>query len=312
VRYRSRVLTGLCVGLLALGCGRNPAEPNRSSPGELKPNFLVVPGNIVVVPSDTDLLIGQCTSYSAVTGGWDQRPIIRWSSSNPRVASVTATISTGTFANVCGLSDGYTTISALADGGSQGNATSEGILVQVGQPVRSVLIQPSPISVKAGATVQLSAVAVDQYGGRATRPATWASLNPAIATVSATGLVTGKALGQTTISARINGITGTAPVTVGLSSLFISGPGQITTGGKYTWTAVVSPSGTYTYRWFVIMYGNGITQTFSSNPLTLTVLSSTGSLSLRVTVSANGVALGTATQVVRNSIPGACTGRICP
>jgi hypothetical protein len=82
-----------------------------------------------------------------------------------------------------------------------------------GQPkqVKSIAVSPSSASVAIGATVQLTATASPP--GSATSFA-WSSLNNAVATVSASGLVTGVAAGTASIQATAGGKTGTSTVTV--------------------------------------------------------------------------------------------------
>ena len=86
-------------------------------------------------------------------------------------------------------------------------------LAKGGQPnkVKSISVSPSSATVAIGATVQLSATATPP--GSATS-FTWASSNSAVATVSATGLVTGVASGSATISASAGGKSGTSTITV--------------------------------------------------------------------------------------------------
>src|SRR2546422_254097 len=73
---------------------------------------------------------------------------------------------------------------------------------------------PTP-TVGVGGTVQLTATTKDANGNvLAGRVVTWASSNTAVATVSPTGLVTGVAEGQSTITATSEGQSGTAALTV--------------------------------------------------------------------------------------------------
>jgi hypothetical protein len=66
-----------------------------------------------------------------------------------------------------------------------------------------------------GSTQQLNAVVRDANGNVLTRPITWVSDNPGVASVNAnTGLVTGVKVGSTTIRSTSEGITGTTQVTV--------------------------------------------------------------------------------------------------
>ncbi|HVH68406.1 MAG TPA: Ig-like domain-containing protein, partial [Gemmatimonadales bacterium] len=82
-------------------------------------------------------------------------------------------------------------------------------------PVASVVLSPATASVGVGATVQLTATPKDQSGNSLSgRTITWASSAPALASVSATGLVTGLAAGTVTITATSEGQTGSATVTV--------------------------------------------------------------------------------------------------
>src|SRR5439155_23718573 len=79
--------------------------------------------------------------------------------------------------------------------------------------VASVTVTPAPARVGLGQTVQLTATLKDANGNVLTgRVVTWASDNPAVATVSSTGLVTGVAQGQATITATSETKSGTAAV----------------------------------------------------------------------------------------------------
>ena len=84
-------------------------------------------------------------------------------------------------------------------------------------PVASVMVTPATSVVLLGTTVQLSAATLDAAGNLLTdRTVSWASSDPTIATVSATGLVTGAAVGgPIIITATSEGQSGQASVTVG-------------------------------------------------------------------------------------------------
>src|SRR5712691_926088 len=84
-------------------------------------------------------------------------------------------------------------------------------------PVASVRVTPATSLVVLGTTVQLSAATLDAAGNPLTdRLVSWASSDPTIATVSATGLVTGAAVGgPIIITATSEGQSGQASVTVG-------------------------------------------------------------------------------------------------
>src|SRR5205085_1681139 len=81
--------------------------------------------------------------------------------------------------------------------------------------VASVDVSPATASLTPGQTIQLTATPKDPAGNPLSgRAVTWASSDTGIARVSATGLVTAKALGSATITATSEGKSGTAAVTV--------------------------------------------------------------------------------------------------
>src|SRR2546426_404509 len=81
--------------------------------------------------------------------------------------------------------------------------------------VASVTVTPTAATVVVAGTVQLTATTKDANGSVLTgRVVTWASGNTGVATVSSTGLVTGVAQGQATITAASEGQHGTAAITV--------------------------------------------------------------------------------------------------
>jgi uncharacterized protein YjdB len=83
-----------------------------------------------------------------------------------------------------------------------------------GQTAASVTVAPASPTIVAGTTVQLTATVKAADGSTITRPVTWSTSAPAVATVSATGLVTGVAQGTATITATSDGRAGTATVSV--------------------------------------------------------------------------------------------------
>jgi pimeloyl-ACP methyl ester carboxylesterase len=152
-------------------------------------------------------------------------------------------------------------------------------------PVNSVAVLPSPASVVVTKSTQLSARAYDVLGSPVSgRPTTWSSANSAIATVGNTGVVTGVKAGTTTVSATIDGYSGSSTVTVtsappGIGSLSISGPGSVRGGQNCTWNVSVSGGvAPYTYQWT----RNG--SPAGDGTASLTMLTPTTSFTLGVTV----------------------------
>src|SRR5262245_20764745 len=83
--------------------------------------------------------------------------------------------------------------------------------------VESVTVSSTATSLTPGQTLQLSATARYTTGAtdEVTTAASWSSMNPAAATVSASGLVTGVAAGSAEIRATYQNRTGSLVVQVG-------------------------------------------------------------------------------------------------
>src|SRR6266702_1885484 len=82
-------------------------------------------------------------------------------------------------------------------------------------PVASVTVSPASESLEAGARIHLAGVTKDSVGNLLTgRTVSWTTSNSAVATVSASGLVTGVAAGSGTITATSESQSGTAAITV--------------------------------------------------------------------------------------------------
>lgn len=175
--------------------------------------------SVVVTPTASQIEIGRTTTLTAVVK--DQRDsvmsgkTVTWSSNNTSVATVAANVITA----------GATTavVTAVTKGTANITATVEGKTVTV--PV--FVVDPTVATVTVTATVPptffvgqtLQATAVARDGGNNTLTSfatTWTSSAPAVATVSASGLITAVTAGTTTITATSGGRSGTLNVTVSL------------------------------------------------------------------------------------------------
>jgi hypothetical protein len=161
-----------------------------------------------VSPASANIAVGGTRQLSAVTkdsaGNTLTGRVVTWASSNAAVATVSAA------GLVRGVTAGSVTITATSEGKS-GTAAITVLVV----PVASVTVTPASASIAVGATKQLSAVPKDSAGNTLTgRVVTWASSNSAVATVNATGLVTGVTAGSATITATSEGKSGTAAISV--------------------------------------------------------------------------------------------------
>jgi outer membrane protein OmpA-like peptidoglycan-associated protein len=148
------------------------------------------------------------TQFSAIAHDQKGRPmagkVFSWRSSNPAVATVSNT------GLVTATGDGSATISAVAEGVT-GSAN-----VMVSRTAAAVAVAPTSVNLTAlGATQPLTASARDQGNSPLTGVSyTWTSSNPAVATVSPSGLVTAAGNGTANITLASAGRTATASVTV--------------------------------------------------------------------------------------------------
>ena len=132
---------------------------------------------------------------------------VTWTSSNPTVATVAAT------GNVTAVGSGSVTIQASVEGRTASANIS--VASPPPAPVATVVVTLANGALNVGQTTQASAVLKDASGNTLTgRTITWSSLSDAVASVSASGLVTAKGAGTVAIMAQSEGKSGTASLTV--------------------------------------------------------------------------------------------------
>ncbi|HVN92112.1 MAG TPA: Ig-like domain-containing protein [Terracidiphilus sp.] len=131
-----------------------------------------------------------------------------WASSNPAVATINSS------GLATGASPGSATISATLSG-KMGSA----VLTVVSSTPKSIAVTPANPSFANGSTQQFTATATYGDGSTAnvTSSVTWSSSNTAVATISSSGLATGQGSGTSTISAKMDGVTGSTTATVTVS-----------------------------------------------------------------------------------------------
>jgi uncharacterized protein YjdB len=144
---------------------------------------------------------------------------LEWRSSNDAVATISSS------GLLTAISPGTVTVTVSAPGGGPGGTTptaSVQVTVLI-EPVVTAVIVPSSASVQVGQTVPLTVNLFNSAGdplSAAGRTITWSSSAMAVATISASGGVTGVAVGTATITARVTttgqagAVQGTAQVTV--------------------------------------------------------------------------------------------------
>lgn len=163
---------------------------------------------VTVTPPTLALQIGRSQALSAtlkdVPGNAIAGATFTWTSSAPGVASVSA------LGVVSTLTPGSATITAT----SQGKSGVCLVTVSPG-PVAAVTLQATQTAFYAADTVTLVAVSSDSAGNRVPGVViTWSTSAPAVATISATGLLTAIAKGSATITATVNARSATVTIRV--------------------------------------------------------------------------------------------------
>lgn len=204
---------------------------------------------------------------------------VTWTSDNLGVATVSGA------GLVTGLVPGTATITATSEGKS--GVAKITVSPPPPAPVASVAVAPPATTVTVGQTATLVASIKDAAGNALSgRTLTWSSNNVAVATVSASGVVTAAAPGTATITATSEGVSGAATVTVipvppaPVASITVTPPSAtLTVEQTVTLTATVKDASGNTLTGRVISW-------ISSNAAVATV-SKTGVVT--------GVGVGTAT-----------------
>src|SRR5438094_139790 len=229
-RYKAGPDTGK-VKVIARGQGNNLAD-TATVAVTLPPvaSVSVSPASATVLPTQTVQLTATTldSTGTVLTGR-----TVTWSSSSTGVATVNGS------GLVTGVAVGSTTVTAA----SEGRSASSSVTVTT-VPVASVTVTPASGSLYVGQTVQLTATPKDSAGNPlAGRVVTWSSDNTTIATVSTSGLVTGKGAGSASVA------TGS---TVQLTASPKDSAGNTLSGRSITWSssattvASVSSSGLVT------------------------------------------------------------------
>jgi alpha-tubulin suppressor-like RCC1 family protein len=183
----------------------------------------VLPQSAVVTASDTVIL----TATVRDTDGRLLQRAVTWSSSNATVATVAPVASDNTTAGVVtGVNPGTATITARS-GPASGTAS---VTVSTFTPAATLKVAPGVTDLLLGDTLPLSATARDAADRLILRRPVWTSDNPAVATVDATGVVKGVAVGSAVVVAALDGMSDTARITVTAALSFTA----IATGGAHT------------------------------------------------------------------------------
>src|SRR5437867_9458777 len=168
--------------------------------------------SVTVTPAAPSVLVGQTVQLTATPKDANGNPLsgrtVTWSSGNLSVATVNGS------GLVRGVTAGSATITATCEG------QSGTVSATVTSPsVASVTVSPAAANLGIGTTLLLTATLKDSVGNVLTgRTVAWTSNASGVATVDASGLVTGVTAGAATITATSGAKSGTAAVTVTASS----------------------------------------------------------------------------------------------
>jgi uncharacterized protein YjdB len=181
---------------------------------------------VSVTPSSASLQVGATVQLSATTRDSNNNVltgrVIGWSSGNSAIATVSSS------GLVTAKGAGSVSIAAASEG-QTGSATIT-VSAPAPVPVATVSVSPATPSLQVGDTLRLSATTRDVSNNVLTgRVVSWTSSNPAVATVSTSGLATALAAGTVQINA-------TSELKIGIATLTISAaPPPPPPGSGPTW-----------------------------------------------------------------------------
>lgn len=285
---RIAVWSLLCGIVATLSCD-SPLSPDGPTVDRIEVN----PISLTIVVGETGPVTARVIDGDGKT---DASRRVFWTTQNAAIATVSQT------GVVSGVATGATQIAAS----SGGKSTLVPVTVNA-RPVSQVRLSPTTATVQAGATTALVANPVDATGTTVPgRTISWNTSAPAIATVTSQGVVAGIAPGTATISATVDGVAGTAVVTVTavpvatvtitptsgslvvgqtlqLSAATASATGQTLTGRVVTWTSSASSVASVS--------STGLVSAVAAGTATITATSEGRTATVQITVSAIPVAL---------------------
>ncbi|HEX9565569.1 MAG TPA: Ig-like domain-containing protein, partial [Gemmatimonadaceae bacterium] len=167
----------------------------------------VAPPTVTLTPPDQTQLtaVPRDSAGNVIAGTTLGGRAALWSSADPAIATVNGS------GLVTAVASGATSVSATL-----GGATDQSAITVMAVPIASIIVAPSPQTLLAGETQQLTATALDSDGNPLIgRVLAWSSADLAVATVNQSGLVTGvSAGGPIIVSASAEGKSGSAQITV--------------------------------------------------------------------------------------------------
>jgi len=288
---RPFLITVCVVALAALGCELPTRAPNDPT------------AQIFVLPQSVALLPNQSVTFMAVgltSRGDTSQDGVTWHATGGSMGSESNSAGRHYVLYQANSTPGQYTIAAQAQDGPADTAT----ITVTTASVASVVLSPSHSTVSIGSTVQLAATLRDSAGNLLNgRPVTWVSDSTAVATVSASGLVSGLAAGHATITATSGTASAAATVTVTapapVASVTVSPPTpSIGVGNTVQLTATLKDSAGNTLTGRPVTWSSGATGFATVNSSGLVSGIAAGSAVITAT---SGSASGSATVTVTAS-----------
>jgi trimeric autotransporter adhesin len=159
----------------------------------------------------------QFTATGTMTDGSTQNvtALVSWTSSNPSAVSINVN---GALGLAMGKTPGTSTITATAPGTS---VSSSAVLTVTSATLTSLNVTPVSAAIPLGTVQQFTATGTfsDDTAQDITGSVGWSSSPTSVATITVSGLATGKNLGTVTITATFGAITGSVTATVDAKNL---------------------------------------------------------------------------------------------
>lgn len=189
------VITIFAMTLTIVSCGKDDDKPTPPPNKEGVESISIDPQSLEVGIGSEENLAVEITPKEA------ESTAVSWKSLNPAVATVSDE------GVVKGIATGTTEITATA-AGKTATCTVKVLYVSV----QSLTLSETKVSLAAGKTLSLTVKIAPLYAS--SKKVSWASADPAVATISDKGLVTAVAAGTTTITATAGGKSAIVGVTV--------------------------------------------------------------------------------------------------
>lgn len=224
---------------------------------------------VTVAPSTATVKVGATVKLTATLKPEGATGTVSWSSSNSKIATV------DTDGTVTGVATGTATITATCGdkSGTRSVTVEEG---STAKPVTDISLDKETATIKVNGSVTLKATVTPSDADNPT--VTWESNETDVATV-ADGVVTGKAEGTATITAKAGDKTATCEVTVEAAAS-VTNPTGITLSTSNVKTLETGKDTTWTYTFTPSTVTNASVQWSSSDP-TVADVSSNGKITAK-------------------------------